>query len=368
MKKKFSRDRLKAAKELKGGVQTEGPPFDAEIDDDEDTAGLWPESEAAAAADSGRLQIVVKPEEAGRRLDALLASRRPEFTRSQLARLAKEGLVDIDGRPVKPSVAVAAGQCITCPIPGPPLTSMRPEPDVTLDVIYEDEDILVVNKPWALAVHPAPGYHGPTLAGGLLARDARLAELGEAHRPGLVHRLDKDTSGVLVTAKTEAALRNLSAAFSARETRKCYLAFVKGRPKANSGLIDSPIGRHPTQRHKMAVVTSGRPAKTIWRLIKYFPRPGLSLVMLTLITGRTHQARVHLQALGAPVLADPVYSRGEADLIKITPEIKPFLTRQLLHARRLTIDHPTSHRPMTFRAPWPNDFIGLFKLLSSINP
>lgn len=376
MKKRFSRDRLQRGQREPGqappppetGAFAFEAPGDEAFDDDPaaeefiDAAGPGPDS---VLGPDGVLTLTVSAEDDGRRLDAVLAARHLEFSRSQLARQAREGLVLVDGKPVKASAAVTAGQSVAFPVPQAPLTDLAPEPEVELEVIYEDEHILAVNKPWGLMVHPAPGRTGPTLAGGLLARDARLALVGERFRPGLVHRLDKDTSGVLITAKTEPALRGLAEAFSRRETRKCYLAFVRGRPKNSRGVIDSPIGRHPTQRHKMAAgdASGGRPARTVYRVLRHFPQTGLSLVMLTLITGRTHQARVHLQSLGTPVLADPVYSRGTADLVRRFPALEPYLTRQLLHARRLTIAHPATGRPMTFRAPWPSDFLGLWREL-----
>lgn len=399
MKKRFSRDRLKEIREEREGTYNLGAPSLDPLFDEEEagrllnrcpaaTAGpAWGEAGESEAAitpptgggagpgleqgeqppETGLISFTVSPREAGQRLDIILSERRPDFSRSQMARQAKEGLVLVDGRPAKASSVLNNGQTVTCPFPQAPTTELRPEPEVELESIYEDEDILVINKNWGLSVHPAPGYHGPTVAGGLLARDRNLSEVGERFRPGLVHRLDKDTSGVLITARNEKSLRKLAETFSRRETVKRYLAFVKGRPKNKGGLIDSPVGRHLTQRHKMAAgVQGGRAAKTCWRLLKHFPETGVSLILLTLITGRTHQARVHLQSLGTPVLADQVYSRGEAELLKTFPELAPLLKRQFLHARSLTIAHPAHSRPMTFRAPWPPDFIELFRALLKI--
>ena len=363
MKKRFSRDRLKLAGELReeSGPAPEPPESSLCLFEEEEDLSDGPGPEG------GLITLTVAPDEGGRRLDAVLAARRPEFSRSQLARLVKEGLVSVEGQPVnKASQLLAAGQRLSFSPPAPPVTDLKPEPEVILDIVYEDEDVLAVNKPWALAVHPAPGYQGPTLAGGLLARDSRLSEVGERFRPGLVHRLDKDTSGVLVVAKTETALRQLAAAFGARETGKKYLAFVRGCPPEKSGLIDKPIGRHPTQRHKMAVRPDGRPARSLYRVLKRFPVVNVSLVLLTLITGRTHQARVHLQSLGTPVLADPVYSRGAADLLQAQPGLAPYLTRQLLHARRLSLAHPRSGETLHLRAPWPSDFLGLWAELMKL--
>ena len=317
--------------------------------------------------DSGSETVfTVSPAESGKRLDKVLSGRRPDFSRAQLARLIKDGLVRLDGQMVlKPSATVTAGAVVLAPRPEPPRTELAPDPGLTLDILYEDDHILVVNKPWGLLVHPASGPAVPTLAGGLLARDPRLSEVGARLRPGLVHRLDRDTSGVLVTAKTEPALRRLAEAFSRRETVKRYLAFVRGRPRPEQGLVDLPIGRHQSLRHKMAAGrTGGRPARTIYRLLRHFPETGLSLMLLTLVTGRTHQARVHLAAMGCPVLADQVYSRGADDLIRKHPGLAPFCDRQMLHARRLTLSHPETGQSLTFRAPWPPDFLGLWRELA----
>ncbi len=318
------------------------------------------------AAESEQLSFTVTEPYAGLRLDLFLAASCPQYSRSQLARLAKEGLARLDGRPVKASAAVAAGQIVSLPRPPRALTELEPDPSVLIEPIFEDEHILVLQKPWGLLVHPAPGRREPTLAAGLLARNQKLAELGDSFRPGLVHRLDRDTSGILITAKTELALRRLAACFSARETEKIYLAFVKGCPAQGSGLIDQPIGRHRVQRHKMAVEQGGRPAQTYYKVIGRFPASGLSLIWLRLITGRTHQARVHLASLGTPVLADPVYSRGVAEIVRRQPSLEPWLKRQLLHARRLSLPHPLSGQRLSFYAPWPPDFLGLMRALLAV--
>ena len=370
MKRRFSRGWGQASKSddqsrLLSEPALETAGFD-DFDDEEFEIGSHGE-EPAGDDGSGQVVVTVSKEDSGKRLDVVLAARKPEFSRSQLARLAKDGLALLDGQAAKAGTTVTEGQVISLPRPRAPLTDIEPDPSMVLDVIYEDEHILVINKPWNLVVHPAPGHSGATLASGLLARDMHLKGVGEKFRPGLVHRLDKDTSGVIITARTEQALRELADSFSRRETKKNYLAFVKGRLPNKRGVIDSPLGRHQSQRHKMAAgVTGGRPARTLYRVLRFFPTANISLVLLTLVTGRTHQARVHLQSLGTPILADPVYSRGIADLVKSFPELQPHLQRQMLHARRLTIAHPVSGEPVTFRAPWPQDFNGLLKAILSI--
>ncbi|MDR1921166.1 MAG: RluA family pseudouridine synthase [Candidatus Adiutrix sp.] len=307
--------------------------------------------------DNAMISLEISSDEAGRRLDSLLAARCPEFSRTQLARLARNGKIALDGRPAKPGAIAAAGQRVVFQPPESPLTKLEPDYGLEISVIYEDEDILVLDKPWGLMAHPGAGRREPTLAGGLLARNPRLNGVGEHLRPGLAHRLDRDTSGVLITAKNEPALRALSEMFGRRETKKIYLAFVSGRPRNDCGLVDAPIGRHPTQRRKMyAGAPRGRAALTYYKILRHFPKTGLSLAALRLVTGRTHQARVHLQSLGLPVLGDPVYSRGPGDLVKKFPSLGPLIKRQMLHARRLTIVHPVNSTEMTFRAPWPSDF------------
>ena len=382
MKKKFSRDRLKAADEANifGQVKASGQGVINEEEelssllfvDDEDEDDFTSPSEPMpelTEVKSGWEEggLFVTSSEAGQRLDKFLAVRCPEFSRSQLTRLARDGEVLVDGQPMKASALVSAGQHLTFPMPQSPITNMEPDPEVILSVVYEDEYILVLNKPDNLVVHPAPGYHGPTLVGGLLAYNPQLSEVGERFRPGLVHRLDRDTSGLIITAKTEPALRILAEGFSSQHPLKKYLAFVRGCPQARSGLIDRPLGRHLTQRHKMAVdVPRGKPSRTRYQLIRHFPKANISLVMLTLITGRTHQIRVHLQSMGTPVLADPVYSRGVTDLIKLFPQFAPYLNRQLLHARRLSIKHPITGELQTFWAPWPREFKGLLAELMAL--
>ena len=311
------------------------------------------------------IELVVPAAENGLRLDVFL-SRHLDYSRAQLARQAKNGFIqniDQQGqlRPLKSAAQIYTGQRIVLIPPPVPTTCLLPCPEVKLDIIFEDTDLLVINKPWGLLVHPGAGKPEATLAGALLAYNPQLNEVGEALRPGLVHRLDKDTSGVLVTAKNEKSLQTLSAAFQERSLEKIYLALVKGK-LAKKALLDKPIGRHPSLRYKMAAgVKGGRPAQTIYHSLKYFAQSDVSLVLLKLLTGRTHQIRVHLADLGHSILGDQVYGRP-AEILKKEP-FSTLIKRQLLHARRLSLFHPASGQKMNFQAPWPADFLAVFQAL-----
>jgi 23S rRNA pseudouridine1911/1915/1917 synthase len=313
-----------------------------------------------------KIELTIAAPDSGRRLDALLAGICPGFSRSLLAKSIKAGLASLDGQSAKPSTLVRTGQrLIFRPIEQED-TELLPVPGLDLDVLYQDGDIFVINKHAGLTVHPGAGQAGTTLAGALLALDPGLSQVGPSGRPGLVHRLDKDTSGVMVIARNAKALEFLTMAFAGREVEKRYLAFVKGQIP-DSGRIDTPIGRHPTLRHKMrASQAAGRTASTIFKVVKRFPLTGLSLVLITLLTGRTHQARVHLASIGAPVLADPVYGRAPGSLATNFPSLAPLLGRQFLHARRLAIPHPNLGSRLIFRAPWPSDFLALLRELLSL--
>ncbi|MDR1296858.1 MAG: RluA family pseudouridine synthase [Deltaproteobacteria bacterium] len=314
------------------------------------------------SASRAPLELTIDERQAGRRLDAVLTELCPQSSRSSIAKSIRTGSASLDGLPAKPSQAARVGQRLVFAPPAPEDDLPVTAPDSPVEVIYQDEEILVINKPPGLTVHPGAGHQGPTLAGALLALDPGLARAGPPSRPGLVHRLDKDTSGVMVVARTPEVLEFLTKEFADRRVEKRYLAFVRGQIP-DRGRIDSPIGRHPTLRHKMrAGSPEGRPAVSLYNVVRKFPQTGTSLAAVDLLTGRTHQARVHLASLGAPVLADPVYGRGSGPLVKKHPPLAPFLTRQFLHARRLTIRHPSGLK-MTFRAPWPDDFVNLLREL-----
>lgn len=278
----------------------------------------------------------------GRRLDAFLVSHLPAHSRSQLKGLIEAGHITVDGAPAKPALRVRRGQRIEITIPPPPPAEIAPEA-LPLDVIFEDDQLLVVNKPPGLVVHPGAGRTGGTLANAVLARVPQMAGVGSALRPGIVHRLDKDTSGLLMVAKTPQAYRVLQSQVAARTVSRTYLALVDGVLARDEGTIDAPIGRHPHHRTHMAVVPRGRAAVTRYRVRERFAHH--TLVEVQLVTGRTHQIRVHFAHLGNPVAGDPVY--GGADDLGIG--------RQALHAFRLKFTHPTSGRVVEFEAPLPAD-------------
>jgi len=292
-----------------------------------------------------RLEIIVV--EAGQRLDRFLAGQRRDQSRVLFQRLIADGFVAVNGQPAKPSARLRVGDRVAVCIPPPAPTELLPEP-MPLAVVYEDADIVVVDKPAGLVVHPGAGHPAQTLANALLARFPEIGEIDATLRPGIVHRLDKDTSGLMVVAKTKAAQLRLAEAIKERRVLKRYLTLVVGRPDPEAGVIDAAIGRHPTQRQRMAVVPWGRPARSHYRLLRHFPGPpkagGYSLVEVTLETGRTHQIRVHCQSIGHPVVGDAVYG------VKA-----PFVSRQFLHAAVLGLHLPGSGEYREFASPLPAD-------------
>ncbi|ABY34134.1 MAG TPA: RluA family pseudouridine synthase [Chloroflexus aurantiacus] len=285
--------------------------------------------------------VVVPPTQTAERIDRFLAGAMPDLSRAQVQRLIEQGFVLYDGRSPRASQPVRPGAVIQLTIPPPIPTELVAEP-IPLDVVYEDADIAVINKPAGMVVHPAPGHPRGTLVNALLARYPDLAIGGEL-RPGIVHRLDRDTSGLLVIARHDQAMRSLVDQQQARRMRKIYQALVIGRPP-ETGTIDAPIGRDPRDRLRMAVVPDGRPARTHYRLLDTFG--DYSLLEVQLETGRTHQIRVHLRHLGYPIVGDPVYGPRRSHL---------HLSRQFLHAAYLGLVHPRSGRWQEFTAPLPAD-------------
>ena len=285
-------------------------------------------------------QLVVK-ESSGERLDRFVANHSPELSRSFIQKLIGDGWITVNNHPAKPALKLKPGDCIAITDPPPEPSPLAPE-QIPLDVRYDDADIMVVNKPPGMTTHPAPGNRSGTLVNALLGLLPGLTEGLGPERPGIVHRLDKDTSGLIVIAKNLRALASLSHQFKSRQVEKMYLALVKGYPGPESGLIDAPIGRHPTHRQKMAVVPSGRPAQTAYQTKCHLGN--CALLLLKPQTGRTHQIRVHLAKIGHPVIGDATYgTRSE------------LVARQFLHAYKLTFKLPSSGLPVTFTAPLPPD-------------
>lgn len=294
------------------------------------------------------------------RLDHLLQARYPDFSRSRLEGLVKAGFVTVNGAvAAKAGLKVCETDEIVVTIP-PPVPAI-PEPEaIPLDVIFEDDDLIVINKPAGLVVHPAPGHFTGTLVNALLHHCPNLSGIGGVARPGIVHRLDQDTSGLIVVAKSQAAMDGLVRAFSSHQNiEKEYLAICHGRPALESGRIENLIGRHPVDRKRMAIVTrNGKVAITNWRLLadsSHAKCPGgvaggYSLVACQIETGRTHQIRVHMASLGCPILGDAVYGRAARDRV-----ITPPPPRQMLHAWRLGLWHPVKREKLSFEAPIPAD-------------
>lgn len=293
------------------------------------------------------------PEGERPRLDRYLVAHFPGFSRSVLQRWIAEGLVEVDGRPAKASQKVVEGQHIRVAVPPPAPEDLVPEPR-PLDILYEDAGLVVLNKPPGEVVHPAPGHSTGTLVQALLAHCTDLTGVGGRLRPGIVHRLDKDTSGVLLVAKNDRAFCALQEQFRAREVRKVYLALVHGHPRAPAGRIEAPIGRDPRSRQRMAVMSGGRPAVTRYRVLR--PVGAYTLVLAQPVTGRTHQVRVHLAFLGHPVAGDPLYGPRRASF--------PF-PRQFLHAWRLGFRHPSTGEWLEVRAPLPADLKAVLQALAA---
>lgn len=276
------------------------------------------------------------------RLDHFLVRHLPDSSRSALLRLIQGGLVLLNGQPVKAGLRLHGGEPVEITFPPPPPSDLVPQP-VDFAVLFEDDELLVIVKPPGLVVHPAAGHRSGTLAHGLLHHCASLPGV-EDQRPGIVHRLDKDTSGIMLIAKTDRALRRLTGDFQDRNIHKMYHAILLRCPAEAGGRITRAIGRHPVNRKKMAVRADGRHAATRWRVLERFGN-GMCFVELELETGRTHQIRVHMASLGCPVTGDDLYGGhvGTARGIAVT--------RQLLHASTITFPHPANRERMTFSAP-----------------
>jgi 23S rRNA pseudouridine1911/1915/1917 synthase len=297
--------------------------------------------------------LEVVADRSGERLDSFIARRQPELSRSRIRQLIDEGLVTIDGRHAKPSAKVVDGSVVIVRVPPPAEMELEAE-DIPLTIIYQDESVIVVDKPAGLTVHPAPGHPRGTLVNALLAACPDLRGIGGTLRPGIVHRLDKDTSGLMVVAKDDRANRSLQAQLKAREVKKTYLALVSGVPSPREGTIEAPIGRNPKNRKKMAVVANGRDAQTKYKVLEVLNDGQYSLVEAKPITGRTHQIRVHFSALNHPIVGDATYGKKSQ-----------LVDRQFLHASKLDFAMPVSQRRIEFESPLPADLRRALQQLKS---
>lgn len=287
-------------------------------------------------------------DESGKRLDAWLAENETELSRSRWQGLIKNGLVTVNDTPAKANLKLREGDRVEWTIPEPVPTETLPE-NIPLDILFEDSHIIVINKPAGLVVHPAAGNKDGTLVNALLHHCTDLAGIGGEERPGIVHRLDKDTSGVMVVAKTEAAMNELARQFKKRETEKEYMAIVRGNLNPSFGYVETTIGRHPFHRKKMcANVKRGRRAVSNFKTEEKLKNA--SLLRVRIETGRTHQIRVHMAFIKHPILGDKLYARRLP-----TDELWP--DRQMLHATKLSIVHPNTGKKMTFQAPLPQDML-----------
>jgi 23S rRNA pseudouridine1911/1915/1917 synthase len=293
--------------------------------------------------ESGEL-VELRParDDLGTRLDRYVADQLPDLSRGTVQGLIESGRVRVDGRQRKPKFRMTPGEVVSVEIPPPRIDEILPDP-IPLAIVYEDADVIVVDKPAGMVVHPAPGHQRGTLANALLAHVPGIS-VGGSQRPGIVHRLDKDTSGLIVAAKTDRGRTSLVTQWEDRAVEKTYLALVSGSVEDEEAIIDAPIGRDPKNRQRMAVVRSGRPAVTRFHVVERFP--DTTLLEVSIETGRTHQIRVHLAFIGHPIVGDHVYGR--------TRPTEPQLDRQFLHASALAFQLPDG-AALRLEAPLPGD-------------
>lgn len=345
-------------------ASSSGNGLPGDVDDSENE--IEPEIELGEAV---YRDFVVPESGAGLRIDLFLCQSCDGYSRTQIRAAVQDDGCEVDGRICRPSLKIKTGQRIRFRVPPMPTDDTVPE-NIPLDVLYEDDGLVVVNKPPGMVVHPARGNWTGTLTSALAFRFQSLSDVGGPTRPGIVHRLDRDTSGVIVVAKTNAVHNHLAAQFHDRTTEKEYFAITGTRIDRDRDVIDMPIGRHPFQRDKMAIrdahVTS-RPAQTFYEVISRHGR--FTQVRLRPKTGRTHQLRVHLAHLGSPILCDRLYA-GHAEVTEnwlrmqsSRPGDRVVLDRQALHARKLTIVNPQTGKPMTFEAPIPDDLLRVIEFL-----
>jgi len=311
---------------------------------------------------------------AGTRLDLYLASVCSDLSRSRIQKLIEEGAVKVAGSAARRSHAVRAGETVEIEVPEPRPAAIEAQ-DIPLTVLYEDGHLLAIDKPPGLVVHPSPGHDAGTLVNALLHHVRDLKGVGGELRPGIVHRLDRGTSGVLLVAKTDLAHASLSRQMKKRSMRKEYLALAAGIPKVRKGEVVFAIGRDPKDRKKMKafrrtdeIPAGTREARTLYEIEKEWPSLDLSLLRCRLVTGRTHQIRVHLAAAGLPVVGDPVYGRPRYDRVKDTALKKAIqeFPRQALHAERIAFRHPATNEPIELSAPIPADLRGLIDAIAGV--
>ena len=312
-------------------------------------------------------EFTVLPDEAGSRLDVFLSGKNRDLSRSQVKKALNEGLVRVNHCPAKVSYRLREGDVVSLQRRKPRLDQALPE-NIPLNIIYEDGHIVVVDKPAGIVVHPAAGHSRGTMVNALLFHCGNLSGIGGVLRPGIVHRLDKQTSGLLLVAKSDAAHRGLSEQFKQHEIRKLYKALAYGNPKEDEGMIDKPVGRHPTDRKKMSTGSRrGKDAVTRWRVLERF---GIATLMeIDLMTGRTHQIRVHLAAAGYPVVGDSVYGSPKRVHTIAHPLLRSKLkgmNRQALHASEISFSHPVSREPLSFSSPLPGDMAELCDFLNRV--
>lgn len=316
-------------------------------------------------------ELIVTTEDEGKRLDAYLASHDAEISRSAFQRLIEEGCVTVNSKATKVSHKVVSGEVVQYSVPPPKPAHALPE-ELPLDIVYEDDDLIVINKPKGMVVHPAPGAEAGTLVNALLAHCKGLSTIGGVERPGIVHRLDKDTTGLMMVAKNDTAHRALQKQIQARTAERKYLALVWGNPKFEQAVVEAPIGRHPVDRKKMAVIESterhhAREATTDLRVLERFGP--FTLLEAKLQTGRTHQVRVHTAYAGHPVVGDPVYSgnrrlqSGRREFVSEVNHLIDDLHGQALHAYSLSFTHPRTGQRMEFTAPPPKEMEELLTYL-----
>ena len=298
------------------------------------------------------MQIQIELQDTGKRLDNIIKDKMADISRSYIQKLIKDGDVLVNDKTSKASYTLRAGDIISVNVPPPVQLEIKPE-KIPLDILYEDDDCIVINKPPGMTTHPGAGRNEGTLVNAILAHCKDLSGIGGVERPGIVHRLDKDTSGAIIVAKNDLAHNSIASQIQKKTARRCYLAIVSGEMPSKEGQINLPVGRHPVDRKKMAVVENGREALTLWKVLQ--KRGNFSLIQLELKTGRTHQIRVHCSYIKHPVYGDAVYG-GNKNITAPFP-------RQALHAYKFSFTHPRSAKELTLIAPIPADMRELLNKL-----